>query len=214
MLNLPNKITLARIGLIPVVLVLYLVQFPYHEIAACLAFTLCCCTDFIDGSIARKRNLVTDLGKFLDPIADKVIVVVMLMVFINDGTLPNWYNAVIAGVVMSREFIISAFRTIAVQKKVVIAADGWGKVKTVFLDIGLIALTMAGLQTGSINGEPFYFFMWLGSVAYYIGAALAVYSGFNYIIKNKHVFIGEPAAETAPEAVSLPTEDNKNDTNA
>ena len=74
-LNLPNKITLARIALIPVVAILYLVNFPYHEIAACIAFIVCCCTDFIDGNIARKRNLVTDLGKFLDPIADKVIVV-------------------------------------------------------------------------------------------------------------------------------------------
>ncbi len=138
-LNLPNKITLARIGLIPIVVVLYLVQFPYHEIAACLAFILCCCTDFIDGNIARKRNMVTDLGKFLDPIADKVIVVIMLFIFVGDGTLGGWYNAVIAGVVMSRELIITAFRTIAVQKKVVLAADKWGKIKTVFLDIGLIA---------------------------------------------------------------------------
>ena len=85
-LNLPNKITLARIALIPIVVILYFVNFPYHEIAACIVFMLCCSTDFIDGNIARKRNLVTDLGKFLDPIADKVIVVIMLFVFVGDGT--------------------------------------------------------------------------------------------------------------------------------
>src|SRR5574344_23120 len=119
-LNLPNKITLARIGLIPIVVVLYLVVFPYHEIAACAAFILCCCTDFIDGNIARKRNMVTDLGKFLDPIADKVIVVIMLFIFVYDNTLGGWYNALIAGVIMSRELIITAFRTIALQKKVVL----------------------------------------------------------------------------------------------
>lgn len=186
-LNLPNKITLARIGLIPIVVVLYLVQFPYHEIAAGLVFILCCCTDFIDGNIARKRNMVTDLGKFLDPIADKVIVVIMLFIFIGDGTLGSWYNALIAGVIMSRELIITAFRTIAVQKKVVLAADKWGKIKTVFLDIGLIALTMAGLQTGSIDGTPFFLFWWVGTIAYYIGAFFAIFSGFNYIIKNKQV---------------------------
>ena len=89
-LNLPNKITLARIALIPIVVILYFVNFPYHEIAACIVFMLCCSTDFIDGNIARKRNLVTDLGKFLDPIADKVIVVIMLFVFVGDGTLPGW----------------------------------------------------------------------------------------------------------------------------
>ena len=101
-LNLPNKITLARIALIPIVVILYFVNFPYHEIAACIVFMLCCSTDFIDGNIARKRNLVTDLGKFLDPIADKVIVVIMLFVFVGDGTLPGWYNQIIAGVIISR----------------------------------------------------------------------------------------------------------------
>lgn len=116
-LNLPNKITLARIALIPIVVILYFVNFPYHEIAACIVFMLCCSTDFIDGNIARKRNLVTDLGKFLDPIADKVIVVIMLFVFVGDGTLPGWYNQIIAGVIISREIIITAFRIIAVQKK-------------------------------------------------------------------------------------------------
>lgn len=192
-LNLPNKITLARIALIPIVLILYLVQFPYHEIAAALVFILCCSTDFIDGNIARKRGLVTDLGKFLDPIADKVIVVAMLFVFVSDGTLGNWYNAVIAGVVMSRELIITAFRTIAVQKKVVLAADKWGKIKTVFLDIGLIALTMALLQTGSIGGKPFYFFWWLGTIAFYIGVFFAIFSGINYVVKNKQVLVTDPA---------------------
>lgn len=171
-LNLPNKITLARIALIPIVVILYFVNFPYHEIAACIVFMLCCSTDFIDGNIARKRNLVTDLGKFLDPIADKVIVVIMLFVFVGDGTLPGWYNQIIAGVIISREIIITAFRIIAVQKNVVLAADKLGKIKTTFLDIGLIALTMSTIQTGEIAGKSFYFFDWLGQITYYIGAFL------------------------------------------
>ncbi len=186
-LNLPNKITLARIALIPIVAVLYLVKFPYHEIVACAMFILCCCTDFIDGNIARKRNLVTDLGKFLDPIADKVIVIIMLFIFIGDGTLPGWYNQIIAGVIISREIIITAFRIIAVQKNVVLAADKLGKIKTTFLDIGLIALTMSTLQTGTISGKPFFFFDWLGQITYYIGAFFTILSGFNYVLKNKQV---------------------------
>ncbi|UKI13955.1 MAG: CDP-diacylglycerol--glycerol-3-phosphate 3-phosphatidyltransferase [Clostridiales bacterium] len=183
-LNLPNKITLARIALIPIVAILYFVNFPYHEIAACIVFILCCCTDFIDGNIARKRNLVTDLGKFLDPIADKVIVVIMLFVFVGDGTLPGWYNQIIAGVIISREIIITAFRIIAVQKNVVLAADKLGKIKTTFLDIGLIALTMSTIQTGEIAGKAFYFFDWLGQITYYIGAFFAIVSGVNYVLKK------------------------------
>ena len=206
-LNLPNKITLARIALIPVVAILYLVNFPYHEIAACIAFIVCCCTDFIDGNIARKRNLVTDLGKFLDPIADKVIVVIMLFIFVGDGTLGGWYNAVIAGVIMSRELIITAFRIIAVQKHVVLAADNLGKIKTTFLDIGLIALTMASLQTGSIVGNPFFFFRWLGLITYYIGAFFAIVSGINYIVKNKRVFVSAPS--DVPEISIAETEKEK-----
>lgn len=191
-LNLPNKITLCRIALIPIVLLFYFVQFPYHEVVAAIMFIICCSTDFIDGNIARKKGLVTDLGKFLDPIADKVIVVVMLFAFVSDGTLGGWYNAIIAGIIMSRELIITAFRTIAVQKNVVLAADKWGKIKTVFLDIGLIVLTLSAIQTGSINGAPFYLFWWVGTIAYYIGAFFAIFSGINYLVKNKQVLKTQP----------------------
>lgn len=199
-LNLPNKITLARIALIPIVAILYFVNFPYHEIAACIVFMLCCSTDFIDGNIARKRNLVTDLGKFLDPIADKVIVVIMLFVFVGDGTLPGWYNQIIAGVIISREIIITAFRIIAVQKNVVLAADKLGKIKTTFLDIGLIALTMSTIQTGEIAGKAFYFFDWLGQITYYIGAFFAIVSGVNYVLKTSRCLpIKSPSKRICPQ---------------
>ena len=200
-LNLPNKITLARIALIPIVAILYFVNFPYHEIAACIVFILCCCTDFIDGNIARKRNLVTDLGKFLDPIADKVIVVIMLFVFVGDGTLPGWYNQIIAGVIISREIIITAFRIIAVQKNVVLAADKLGKIKTTFLDIGLIALTMSTIQTGD----------WLGQITYYIGAFFAIVSGVNYVLKNKQVLADKKPVETDLPAKTLSETEKEND---
>jgi CDP-diacylglycerol--glycerol-3-phosphate 3-phosphatidyltransferase len=189
-MNCPNKITLARIFLIPLVMVTYLVEFPFNDVVACVLFVLCCCTDFIDGSIARKRNMVTDLGKFLDPIADKVIVVVMLFIFVGDHTLAAPYGAIVSGLIMSREFIISAFRTIAVQKKVVIAADVWGKFKTIFLDIGLSALF---LDAYVIAGFPF--FTYLGKITFYLGAALSIYSGVNYVLKNKVVLKTVKSAE-------------------
>lgn len=210
-LNLPNKITLARIALIPIVAILYFVNFPYHEIAACIVFILCCCTDFIDGNIARKRNLVTDLGKFLDPIADKVIVVIMLFVFVGDGTLPGWYNQIIAGVIISREIIITAFRIIAVQKNVVLAADKLGKIKTTFLDIGLIALTMSTIQTGEIARKAFYFFDWLGQITYYIGAFFAIVSGVNYVLKNKQVLADKKPVETDLPTKTLSETEKEND---
>lgn len=203
-LNLPNKITLARIALIPAVLALYLVEFPYHEIVALIAFVLCCCTDFIDGGIARKRNLVTDLGKFLDPVADKVIVVMMIVVYLSDGTLPGWHNAVIAGLVLSREILITAFRIIAVQKKIVLAADVWGKVKTVCLDVGLIVLMLSGYRTGTVNGNPFHLFRWAGLIIYYAGAFFALFSGANYILKNKAVLAAGRADGAAPSGESAP----------
>ena len=207
-MNLPNKLTLLRLCLIPVFTAVFFVSaLPYHYIISAVVFVLAAATDFLDGYIARKYNLVTDLGKFLDPIADKVIVVIMLFIFVGDGTLGGWYNAVIAGVIMSRELIITAFRIIAVQKHVVLAADNLGKIKTTFLDIGLIALTMASLQTGSIGGNPFFFFRWLGLITYYIGAFFAIVSGINYIVKNKRVFVSAPS--DVPEKSIAETEKEK-----
>lgn len=176
-MNLPNKITLSRIALIPLVVVVYLVAFPLHKYVAGLLFALICVTDFLDGSIARKRNEVTDLGKFLDPIADKVIVVVMIFLFVGDGTLAHPWGAVVCGIIMSREFIVSAFRLLASSKGVVIAADVWGKVKTILLDIGIAVLTLSEIRFFAISGK----------IIFYAGALLTVYSGINYIYKNRQV---------------------------
>ncbi|MEG2453510.1 MAG: CDP-diacylglycerol--glycerol-3-phosphate 3-phosphatidyltransferase [Clostridia bacterium] len=209
-MNLPNKITLARIFLIPLVVVVYLLpakfDFVGSDIVACALFVLCCCTDFIDGSIARKRNMVTDLGKFLDPIADKVIVVVMLFIFVGDQTLANPWGAIVAGIIMSRELIIGAFRTIAVQKKVVIAADGWGKIKTIFLDVGLSALFLDGILFGNCA-----FFMYLGKITFYIGAALALYSGINYVFKNKAVLMTAPVTNDVSQTTETPSSSQNKD---
>jgi len=150
-MNLPNKITVCRICLIPLFVFFYTADFiPYGELIATLVFALACFTDFLDGNIARNRGLVTNLGKFLDPIADKVLVLAGLVLLVaypitpNVGTvvapaiMPVYVGVVAAVVILARELIISAFRQIAATKNVVLAADIYGKVKTVFQMITLI----------------------------------------------------------------------------
>jgi CDP-diacylglycerol--glycerol-3-phosphate 3-phosphatidyltransferase len=162
-------------------------------------------TDILDGHIARKTGTVTDLGKFLDPIADKVVVVVMLLLVICHGVglaiFP--YNslviALLGGIVLSRELIIGAFRCIAAGKGLVLAADIYGKVKTVLLDIGIAILILGGTHD---------IVAWIGTVVFYAGSIMAVVSGINYVVKNKHVLLDkEPEAETAEEIQAVEVEE-------
>lgn len=152
-------------------------------IAAAL-FAICCATDFVDGHIARKTNTVSMLGKFLDPLADKVVIVVMLflIVLFRDGLSMNGvypHNALViallSGLILSRELMIGVFRSIAASRGLVLAADIYGKIKTVFLDVGVTILLLAGLHP--VLG-------WIGTITFYIGAFFAVYSGLNYVLKT------------------------------
>ena len=125
-MNLPNKLTLMRVILIPVYLVLWHLEFPGNNYAALAVFVVASLTDFLDGYIARKYDLVTDFGKFMDPLADKLLVCSALICLIELRQLPAWMVIVI----ISREFIISGFRLVASDNGVVIAASYWGKFKT------------------------------------------------------------------------------------
>jgi len=196
-MTLATKITIARIILIIPTIIVFIVaqsfKAEYTVYLSCLIvsavlFAICCSTDFIDGHIARKTGTVSDLGKLLDPLADKVVIVIMLFLIVlyQDGlTLGGVYMhngviiALLSGLILSRELLISVFRSIAARKNLVLAADIFGKIKTVFLDVSVNALMLAGLH--SVIG-------WLGTVLFYIGAVFAVYSGIRYICKNKHVF--------------------------
>ena len=154
-MNLPNKLTVSRVVMIPVFIVFFYVNFKGHYLAALAVFCLACLTDFLDGKIARKYNLVTDLGKFLDPIADKVLVLSALVVML---TAPRFFTfklgswAIIAAgcgvaVILAREIIVSGFRMVAAGKGTVIAADIFGKYKTVTQDIAIVVLLAgAGLR--------------------------------------------------------------------
>lgn len=188
-MTLATKITLARIFLIIPTVVLYIVGMLEESvklpllIVSCVLFAILCSTDFVDGHIARKTNTVSALGKFLDPLADKIVIVVMLflIVYFRDFELFPHDGLVIAllgGLILTRELTVSVFRAVAASKGLVLAADIYGKVKTVLLDVGVAFLILAGVNE---------VIMWIGEIVFYLGAVLTVFSGVRYLVKNKHV---------------------------
>lgn len=190
-LNLPNKITLVRIILLPLFVFFYLAEFiVWGKLIAALVFVIATTTDFIDGHIARKRNLVTNLGKFLDPIADKLIAAAALILIAIDGTLPSPYGAIVAIIIIGRELIISGFRQVAAANGIVISADKWGKIKTVFQDIAIPALmVVAQLNVLEVSNKTVMtIFEVLAFSLTLIATILTVVSALNYMQKNKQVF--------------------------
>ena len=175
-MNLPNKLTMFRVILIPF-FVFFLLE-PYSEgygnYVAVAVFIVASITDLLDGKIARKYNLVTNFGKFMDPLADKLLVCSAMICLIELGLLPAW----IVIIIIAREFIISGFRLIASDNGVVIAASYWGKFKTTFQMLMVIVL----LLNFDIPA-----FKILGTVLIWIATILTVVSLIDYIIKNKDV---------------------------
>ena len=175
-MNLPNKLTLFRVILIPFFVFFLLAPYftGYGNYIAVAVFIVASITDFLDGHIARKRNLVTNFGKFMDPLADKLLVCSALICLIELDRLPAW----IVFIIIAREFIISGFRLIASDNGVVIAASYWGKFKTTFQMLMVIVL---------ILDIPHPVFYWLGVILTYVSLALTVISLIDYIVKNKNV---------------------------
>lgn len=171
-MNLPNKLTLLRIILVPVFIVLYLTQI---YIPACVVFAVACITDMLDGRIARKYNLVTNFGKIMDPLADKILVYSAFCLFVEKGVVPGWMFIII----LFREFAIAGMRTVAASEGTVIAAAMSGKIKTVLqmFTVGtLIVSTMAPWITV------------LGKILLWASLIMTVVSGVEYIYKNRKVF--------------------------
>lgn len=174
-MNLPNKITVFRILMIPFFVACMLIkEIPYHEIIAGVIFIIAALSDLVDGKIARRFNLVTNFGKFMDPLADKLLVQSALLCFVANGLLPAW----IAIVIMSREFIISGFRLVAADKGIVIAAGYLGKLKTVFQMVMSVMLIFHFSHPVWLVTEQI--FIW-GSLI------LTIVSLIDYFIKNKDV---------------------------
>ncbi len=193
-LNLPNKISLIRIFMIPVFVLVFLLDFTGNYIVAGAIFTLAAATDFVDGYIARKNNLVTNLGKFLDPIADKVLVATALILMLTAkadlfGAF-EWLSeavylfvAVSVCLILARELIISAFRQIAAANGVVLAAEKLGKYKTVCQDVCVVVLLVAADIIGTVG----VVLSWIGLVFFLLATVLTVISGISYVVKNKQV---------------------------
>ena len=201
-MNLPNKITLARIFMIPLfVVIFYLPVIPYNYLIAAVVFVLAALTDALDGHIARSRNLVTNLGKFLDPIADKVLVSTAFILLLTEPAVFSapflLFNGAISAetamritagvcvaVLLARELIVSGLRLVAAERKLVLPADKLGKIKTTCPDVSIAVLlaSMSFLETkaGQIAAL-------IGLVFFFLCTFFTVLSGVNYIVKNKQV---------------------------
>lgn len=191
-MNLPNKLTLSRIILVPFFVAVLLINFPLHYFAALLLFIIASITDMLDGKIARKRNLITDFGKFADPLADKILVLAALLCFVQSGLC----DCVAVIIVLFREFTVTSIRLIAASKGEVVAANIWGKAKTVTQMIAIIAiLAMQSVlelftefnvlnTADGIDGLGFVFYV-VGFVLIWVSTVMALISGIIYIVQNR-----------------------------
>lgn len=177
-MNLPNKLTLFRILLIPVFIIVMMLNLPNKFLIACIIFILASITDAMDGHIARKYNLVTDFGKFMDPLADKLLVISALTTMIEYNLVAAWMVIII----VARELTVSILRAIAAADGKVIAASSGGKLKTISQMIAIIVLLL-GADTSNI------ILLNIGKIAILIATLLTLYSGWEYLYKNKNLFM-------------------------
>jgi len=186
--NLANKITLARIFIVPIIAFLLLVRIDlgmlhigeysisYNQVAALLLFIIAASTDGLDGYIARKNKTVTNLGKLLDPLADKLLVAAVLISLVEMGKLPAW----VAIVIISREWAVTGLRQVALLEGAVLAASKWGKWKTA-IQIAMIIVLL-------LNNFPFNFIdVRIDLVVVWAAVLITVYSGIDYFVKNKNL---------------------------
>jgi len=179
--NLPNRLTLARIILIPVFMTFLLLKipkghelFPYQDVVAAIIFILAAATDGLDGYIARKRHQVTNLGKFMDPLADKLLVSAALISLVQLGEVTAW----VAWIILAREFAVTGLRAIAAVDRVVISASKLGKIKTVSQVIAISAILLHDWPLSLISihiGQPFL----------YIALFFTIISGLDYLLKAR-----------------------------
>ncbi|MDU4882234.1 CDP-diacylglycerol--glycerol-3-phosphate 3-phosphatidyltransferase [Clostridium sp.] len=191
-MNLANKLTMIRIFLVPVFLVFITVkEIPYGSIIASLVFIIASLTDQLDGYIARSRNQITNFGKFMDPLADKLLVTAALVSLVELKLVAGW--AVV--VILAREFAVSGLRTLAASDGIVIAASWWGKIKTVTQMIAILLLLLKVNINTSVNAINFInsnsflngFFTYVPETIMFIAVLITIVSGIDYFVKNKHV---------------------------
>lgn len=206
-MNTPNKITLSRLLLLPVIIFFYLASFiPYGRLVSAVVFVIACLTDFLDGYIARKYNQVTDLGKFFDAIADKCLIMTGLILIIAGGingsspvVYPSWGGVICAIVILAREFIVSALRQIAAAKGKVLAADKGGKIKavcqyvvvTLYMFMAFFLTDIYPLVDGKTVSNVVGAIRFVLMILLILATLVTVYSGVNYLIRNRFVFMQE-----------------------
>jgi CDP-diacylglycerol--glycerol-3-phosphate 3-phosphatidyltransferase len=173
-MNLPNKLTMLRVFLVPIFVLLLLHPFfgEANKWVVLAIFCIACLTDFLDGRIARKRNLITNFGKFMDPLADKLLVCSALICFIDLDLLPSWFVVII----IAREFVVSGLRLIAVDSGKVIAASWWGKFKTAS-QMTLIILLLVNFKEIKV----------ITIVVFWLTLALTLISMIDYLWKNRGI---------------------------
>ena len=195
-MNLPNKLTVARIIIVPFFVVFLVnVTVPHHFLIAGLLFALASFTDLLDGKIARKRNLITNFGKFLDPLADKILVISALVCFVSLGLAELWFVIII----IAREFMVTSIRLIAVGTGEVIAANSWGKAKTVSQMAAIVGIlimqylqelidlsVMPGFAVGAFASDTVFWFA--GNVLVGVCTLFTVISGAVYLKQNWNLF--------------------------
>lgn len=181
-MNLPNKLTVLRMILTPIYLAAMLIEFRYHYIVALVIFAVASITDFLDGKIARKNNLVTTFGKLCDPVADKMLTTAALLAFMQLGLCNIW----VVMIILTREFLVTSFRLVSSAQGVVIPAGILGKIKTVCQMVFSIII-MLGLFAGEFVSYDFETFSLISNVLLWITAVLTVVSGIKYIVDGKKV---------------------------
>ncbi len=188
-MNLPNKLTVLRIILVPFYIFFLLMPgIPHHYLIALIIFGAASYTDHLDGKIARKYNMITDFGKFADPLADKIMILAALACFVQLGLT----NAVVLTVVVAREFMVTAMRLVASSKGKVVAANNWGKAKTIsqIVAVLLVMLLQYILELGAMGiiniptASLAPAFGLAGEIALWISALLTIISGVIYIVQN------------------------------
>lgn len=194
-MTLSNKITISRMVLIPIMIIMLFIE-PFtkintvfnlslSELLFAIIFTIASFTDFLDGYLARKRNEITDFGKFLDPIADKLLTISAMLYITMHRTMYDWWWILII-IVLLREFVVSAIRMLAAKEDNVIAASFFGKLKTAVTMIAIILILFNGFGLYHIMKENAHY---VTDVIYYIAILLTFLSGLDYLLKNKEIVL-------------------------
>ncbi|MBQ7917243.1 MAG: CDP-diacylglycerol--glycerol-3-phosphate 3-phosphatidyltransferase [Clostridia bacterium] len=184
-MNVPNALTMVRIFCTPIMVLLFLLPIPngVGKFVALGIYILACFTDLLDGKIARKYNLITDFGKFMDQIADKFITTTAMILVLFEGIVWKWLAVLMLLIVVLRDILISGIRMVAANKNFVIAADIYGKIKSLFLDVASMVLMLYVGLSVVCTCEGIEYVKYAGLALMIVGVALSVMSCVNYSVK-------------------------------